>query len=513
MVYGLSVGSAVIAGVAATVAAGYLVDALISSDRRGRWWPVLFSLALTIYAVAVFVQYNASDLTTHMRVERIQYAMMVVILGALYGYGRSFVTERWTTPDRIYLAACIVLVVLIGALPALFENQLARRSFLITNHVYREPALTTTGQFVLAMIGVGAVHSGVYFMVVARFTGTTRWLVRAGAALWLLAAINDLVGSFGVPVPMYVMEYGYLFFLGGILAVIRERHAETVATLRAQSETISASHEQLEEEVARRTRQLAAVADGLRVETRRHRTVAEQLQRQMAERTVLIREIHHRSKNNLQLVSSLLNLSISHSGSQTTESIIELHQSRIHAMAQVHEQLHNADDFSRIDMGAYLQTLTRDLDHAFGRYPGHVSIETNLAPVTVPVDRAIPIGLWVNEVITNAYKHAFATRDDGVLTVSLAATDSEITLEIGDNGRGADDRERADDDGGGANEEPGANKDGGADDRERAAGDQAARPAGLGMMLIETLPTQLGGSMERITAHGTTYRLTIPATT
>jgi two-component sensor histidine kinase len=143
---------------------------------------------------------------------------------------------------------------------------------------------------------------------------------------------------------------------------------------------------------------------------------------------LLMREIHHRTKNNLQSVASLLKLQ------PLSEEAKSAMTARIAAMSALHEQAYRSDQYSDVDLREYLLTL---LDSIHKTSPGNVEIATDLAPVSIDRDLAQPLGLIVNEVISNAMKHAFPGRADGRIAVELVALSSErAELVISDNGRG-----------------------------------------------------------------------------
>lgn len=158
------------------------------------------------------------------------------------------------------------------------------------------------------------------------------------------------------------------------------------------------------------------------------------------EKEVLLKEVHHRVKNNLQIISSLL--ALQGEGFQNEEfwEPFRESQNRIQAMARVHEQLYQSQDLGRIDMAAYIQHLAADLRHSYGAYG--LVIQVEVTKTTMAVDTAIPCGLIINELLSNALKHAFPGAPDQVVEradqvwIGLGSSGDQVELTICDNGVG-----------------------------------------------------------------------------
>lgn len=141
----------------------------------------------------------------------------------------------------------------------------------------------------------------------------------------------------------------------------------------------------------------------------------------------LLREIHHRVKNNLQAVSSLVQL-------QPLDSQIkEDMRRRIAAMVAVHEQIYGSDQFDRVDLAQYAERMITDIAKG---YSSDIDVDLDLDPVSIGRDQALPVGLIINELVSNAFKHAFAKRGKGRLRVSLKQQDGDIRLVVKDDGPG-----------------------------------------------------------------------------
>ena len=159
----------------------------------------------------------------------------------------------------------------------------------------------------------------------------------------------------------------------------------------------------------------------------------DELSRALREKDVLLREVHHRVKNNLQMIASLVRISgRNHPAGQ--HPILDDVTRRIMAVGQVYDQVHKADDLSKLDLGAYLRSICEQLTLAIGR--GGVSLRTSLEPVMVNIDTALPVGLIAQELVTNAFKHGLAQDGAAEIIVKLAREGSFAILTVRDNGPG-----------------------------------------------------------------------------
>jgi two-component sensor histidine kinase len=169
--------------------------------------------------------------------------------------------------------------------------------------------------------------------------------------------------------------------------------------------------------------------------------VEEQLHASLREKELLLSEVHHRVKNNMQVISGLLDLPAALSGNQERRKMFHESQSRIHAMSLVHEKLYGSKDFARIDLAAYVKTLSQDLFQTYKIHPGKIDliIQTD-GDVYVDINKAIPCGLILNELISNALKHAFpGDRHSELQIIIRGMKNTEIEIVIRDNGLGLPD--------------------------------------------------------------------------
>ena len=203
---------------------------------------------------------------------------------------------------------------------------------------------------------------------------------------------------------------------------------------------------------------------------------------QLKEREVLLQEIHHRVKNNLQVISSLINMQVRTIDSPAGKTVLNQCRSRVQAMAQIHEMLYESRNYASVPFAEYARLLANRVLLASDLTPSAVAIEFALQDLSLPVDKAIPCALILNELIANALKHAFKdTTEKGVVRVQLQSTAGhEAILSVSDNGIGIPANLRID------------------------------QLRSVGMQVITTLVTQLDGQLEIVRESGSTFRVTFP---
>lgn len=196
------------------------------------------------------------------------------------------------------------------------------------------------------------------------------------------------------------------------------------------------------------------------------------------EKEVMIKEIHHRVKNNLQIVRSLIRFQQDQVTDARTRELFHECINRVGAMALVHEQTYLSKDLANIPVNTYLDSLVRDLVSAYN-IRKRLTMDIDIQVKTLSVDTLIPLGLLINEIISNSFKYAFNDRESGTITVHLSGSEGEgLHLIIGDDGVGLRSR------------------------------DGFHRPNSLGMELIHTLTSQLDAEIRLMDGPGTRYELT-----
>jgi two-component sensor histidine kinase len=204
----------------------------------------------------------------------------------------------------------------------------------------------------------------------------------------------------------------------------------------------------------------------------------QQLKASLVEKDTLLKEIHHRVKNNLQIISSLISLQSNKISDPDQRRLFQDTRDRVKSMALVHEKLYQSKDLGRVEMAEYTRQLLNDLFQVNGAVAAKLRLELELEPVLLPVDVAIPCGLILNELTTNAIKHAFHNRPSGRIAVRLrAAPEETVQLIFADDGQGFASH---------------------VDWREADT---------LGLQLVRMLTEQLQGTIEVVNGHGTTFRL------
>jgi PAS domain S-box-containing protein len=163
------------------------------------------------------------------------------------------------------------------------------------------------------------------------------------------------------------------------------------------------------------------------------------LEKSIVEKDLLLKEVHHRVKNNLQLVASLLGLQKAGTENKKTLETLDDIKNRVNSMALVHDALYRSPEFDNVDISSYIKELTDTLHAAFGRHAEPVKIETRIPEINLSVDIAVPCGLMINEMVTNSLKYAFpdpAMKDKRIIIQFTQIEDDNMRLEVIDNGIG-----------------------------------------------------------------------------
>jgi two-component sensor histidine kinase len=170
-----------------------------------------------------------------------------------------------------------------------------------------------------------------------------------------------------------------------------------------------------------------------------------ELSRSLEEKEILLKEIHHRVKNNLQVISSLLYLQSRNIQDEAIKSIFGESQMRVRSLALVHEKLYQSSDFSRIDLSDYIKNLLSHIRSSYKTTSEFIEIILELDQVYLSVDKAVPLGLILNELLSNAFKYAFPenTKDNSdrkfILIKLETINENKLLLLVSDNGIGVPD--------------------------------------------------------------------------
>ena len=203
-----------------------------------------------------------------------------------------------------------------------------------------------------------------------------------------------------------------------------------------------------------------------------------QLEESIKEKEVLLKEVHHRVKNNMQVISSILNLQSSYIDDETALAILRESQDRIKSMSFVHESLYQSKTLSEVNFSEYIQNIARNLFHSYGRPEGGINLVFELEEVYLNLDTSIPCGLIINEVVSNSLKYAFQGREKGEIKIQFSKlSDGKLKLIVSDDGIGLPNNF----------------------DIENAES--------LGLQLVTTLVTQVSGELEIDTKSGTQFNI------
>ncbi|NMO08268.1 sensor histidine kinase [Methanobacterium subterraneum] len=203
-----------------------------------------------------------------------------------------------------------------------------------------------------------------------------------------------------------------------------------------------------------------------------------QLTKLNQQKEMLIKEVHHRVKNNLMIISSLLNLQSNYLKDEESKEIFKESQNRAKSMALIHERLYRSADLKNIDFKEYITTLANDLYRTYVKDPSRVALELNIQDVNIDINAAIPLGLILNELITNSMKHAFPNGKDGAVSISFGKNDDEFILKVSDDGIGF------------------------------PSDLDYTKTNSLGMQLVNSLTNQINGKIELDKDHGTKFTIT-----
>jgi PAS domain S-box-containing protein len=202
-----------------------------------------------------------------------------------------------------------------------------------------------------------------------------------------------------------------------------------ITRMKETEEELAQLNENLEQMVSDRTQELEEEVAA--------RKKAEQVIRaSLDEKVVLLREIHHRVKNNLQIIISLMNLQIRKASDPNVKVLLQETQDRVRAMSLVHEKLYGSEDLARIDLSAYLNSLIRQLFATHGEAAQKVTLHMEFDRIMTEINVAIPLGLVMNELISNAMKHAFPGDVKGNVTIRGRTAGGEIRISYEDDGVG-----------------------------------------------------------------------------
>ena len=240
-------------------------------------------------------------------------------------------------------------------------------------------------------------------------------------------------------------------------------------------------NKELEQQVIERTEEIEKASISLRKENSFRKKAEENIARSLKEKEVLLKEIHHRVKNNLQIVSSLFFFQSQKLNDPKMIEMFREGQNRVKSMALIHEKLYQSSNLASIDFRDYVQNLLNTLIQSYGINHRTTKFINNIEQVKLSVDLAVPCGLIINELISNSFKHAFKNKEAGELKIDMRYDENNnINLIVSDNGEGMPE------------------------------GFKYEESNSLGIKLIHNLTRQMKGHVEFYNDNGTNVRIIIP---
>lgn len=217
----------------------------------------------------------------------------------------------------------------------------------------------------------------------------------------------------------------------------------------------------------------------LEAEIERRKDAEQVIRTALAEKEILLKELHHRVKNNLQIISSMLNLQAKKMKDPSLQQALRESLNRIRTISAVHEKILTSHDLSRIDLQAYVRHLVNNLLSLYHTKPGTITPVIEITEIFVDINTAIPLGLVLNELVANSLKHAFPDGRCGEIAVTVRDEGHILVITCGDNGVGMPD------------------------------GYDWENPDTVGLILVHSLIDQLRGTIEKIPGEGTRFRIVI----
>jgi two-component sensor histidine kinase len=222
---------------------------------------------------------------------------------------------------------------------------------------------------------------------------------------------------------------------------------------------------------------------GVNLDIDERKKAENEIESSLKEKEVLLKEIHHRVKNNMQIISSLVSLQADQSKDSTIREILQDVSNRVRSMAIVHEKLYQSTSLAWVELVEYTESLVNHLWRSYGGESSNIHFTKDLEPISLPVNEAVPWGLILNELVSNALKHAFPGVEQGEVAVSLHNDDQgQVVLNVRDNGQGL------------------------------PSGFDWSKTDSLGLRLVKILAAQLHAQVQVISDGGTEFKVTFRST-
>jgi PAS domain S-box-containing protein len=206
----------------------------------------------------------------------------------------------------------------------------------------------------------------------------------------------------------------------------------------------------------------------------------EKIKASLLEKETMLKEIHHRVKNNLQVISSLLNMQSSYLEDEKARQALQESIARVRTMAMIHTQLYQSQDLTKVDFGFFIRDLIGNISQSYGRTESPVMINVDTDKTRIGIDASIPCGLILNELVSNALKHAFPKEKEGKINITMRSEDDRVALTVQDNGIGF------------------------------PKSVDFTKVKSLGLQLVNALVGQMNGKIDIQVDGGTTWTITFP---
>ncbi len=364
------------------------------------------------------------------------------------------------TENEHYLNKILVMDQALTQLEIDFSNSLRKASLKINNIIF-------WAGFLIGLILVGAVGA----LTIAILNNTKKWNRELNEAREKLQKIVENSGDVIYLMNLETRQYSYMsssvekmlgypaemVMEGGPDFIFERTHPDDLERIKGKYQGLAAND--LESQIKINTEFRVKRSDGEYIWVNNKRSLIkdendnpvavvgnvrdiserkkheDEIDKSLKEKQVLLQEIHHRVKNNLAIISSLLELQKDGVDEETSEIFKET-QSRIQSIALVHEKLYQSDTLAEINLSEYLNELTDVIAEAYGSESRKVKLEKEFDNLKINITDAIPLGLVFNELVNNAYKHAFNGRSEGILKLKLKHYDATWKLSVSDNGKG-----------------------------------------------------------------------------
>lgn len=329
-------------------------------------------------------------------------------------FARSFLNMKETDPFNYkwlgYAMKYIILVVSIESISLLFNYDILHVVWYKSLVIIFQIGLMIV--FLYRIIKMNTLIGNIF--VIGSFVLLLATLTGQIASTFKIAYATNTFVQIGVLLDVFILSIGIAVRMSLVQQARREAQAKLIDQLQLNEKFQQEYLEKLEIDVVKRTSDLA------------HRNL---------ENETLLKEVHHRVKNNLQMITSLLNMQQRRLNSEEAKDALGLAKNRVKSIGLIHEHLYKHQDFSKIDLADYISELVNILIkslHKGAEIKTHLTIEN----VKAPIETALPVGLILNELITNSIKYAFSDQDEPLLEVRLGRDEDQITLEVIDNGPG-----------------------------------------------------------------------------